>query len=501
MTTSSNATTLNASAYAGQTHSSQARTQTRAASASSDAARVHVDHPHLAMMGLYLGGFIGMFSESALNIALPQLTKVFGITTALAQWMVVGYMLVIGLVLPFAGILMKWFKTRSLTLFALGAFFVGSLMSGFAPNFPIALVGRMIQGVGTGLVLPMMFAVVLEVFPQSQIGSAMGLMTLIIMFAPAIGPSLSGVILGFFSWRALFFIFAIVLAVALAFTAKYLVSPYELTRPAVDIASCALSCLGFGGIVLGFGLSSLLGWGSAGVICSLIVGVVALAFYIRRQLASKTPVLNLRAFGNPQFRISAVLVMVNFGITLAAMYLLPQFAQNGLGLSVTLSGLIMLPGGIINAAVSLYSGKLYDRVGATAPARCGFVVSCVGAALMLFTSTDTPVGFVILAHILLMIGVPLAMSPCQTNGLNSLPADMGTDGSTILNTMEQVCGAICTALATSMLAAGEASASAQGLGANASATVGSHYGFAFVLVLAVIGLLLSTRMREAKHTA
>ena len=480
--------------------SSTPKTSTSNTSATG-AARVHVEHPHLAMMGLYLGGFIGMFSESALNIALPQLTRVFGITTALAQWMVVGYMLVIGLVLPFAGILMKWFKTRSLTLFALGAFFVGSLMSGFAPNFPVALVGRMVQGIGTGLVLPTMFAVVLEVFPQSQIGSAMGLMTLIIMFAPAIGPSLSGVILGFFSWRALFFIFAIVLAVGLFYTAKYLVSPYELTRPKVDIASCVLSCLGFGGIVLGFGLSSLLGWGSAGVICSLVVGVVALAFYIRRQLASKTPVLNLRAFSNRQFRISAVLVMVNFGITLAAMYLLPQFAQNGLGLSVTLSGMIMLPGGLINAAVSLYSGKLYDRMGASIPARCGFVVSCIGAALMLFTSTDTPVFYVIIAHILLMIGVPLAMSPCQTNGLNSLPADMGTDGSTILNTMEQVCGAVCTALATSMLSAGETAGTAQGLGAQASAAVGSHYGFTFVLVLAVIGLLLSTGMREAKDAA
>ena len=120
---------------------------------------------------------------------------------------------------------------------------------------------------------------------------------------------------------------------------------------------------------------------------------------------------------------------------------------------------------------------------------------------MLFTSTDTPVFYVIIAHILLMIGVPLAMSPCQTNGLNSLPADMGTDGSTILNTMEQVCGAVCTALATSMLSAGETAGTAQGLGAQASAAVGSHYGFTFVLVLAVIGLLLSTRMREAKDAA
>ncbi len=449
------------------------------------------------MMGLYLGGFIGMFSESALNVALPQLTKVFGITTALAQWMVVGYMLMIGLVLPFAGILMKWFKVRSLTLFALGAFFVGSLMSALAPNFGVALAGRIIQGIGTGLVLPTMFAVVLEVFPASKIGSAMGLMTLIIMFAPAIGPSLSGVILGYFSWRALFFIFAVVMAAGLVFTATCLVSPYELTRPKVDVASCVLSCLGFGGIVLGFGLSSLLGWGSAVVICALIVGVVALVVYVRRQLSSETPVLNLRAFANPQFRVSAVLVMINFGITLAAMYLIPQFAQNGLGLTATVSGLLMLPGGIINAGVSLCSGKFYDRMGAAAPARCGFAISCVGAALMLFTSTSTSIAYLIAAHILLMIGVPMAMSPCQTNGLNSLPAEMGTDGSTILNTMEQVCGAVCTALATGMLSAGEAAGTAAGLDAQAAATAGSHYGFTFVLVLAVIGLLLSLGMRKA----
>ena len=447
------------------------------------------------MMGLYLGAFVGMFSESALNVALPQLTQVFGITTALAQWMVVGYMLVIGLVLPFASLLMKWFKTRSLVLFALGAFFIGSLMSALAPSFSIALIGRVIQGIGTGLVLPIMFAVVLEVFPPSHVGSAMGLMSLIIMFAPAIGPSVSGVILGFFSWRALFFIFAIVLAVAFIFGAKYLVSPYELTKPPVDVASCVLSCLGFGGLVLGFGLSSLLGWASPVVICALIVGVVALVIYSRRQLASKTPVLNLHAFETKQFCVSGLVVMLNYGITLSAMYLLPQFAQNGLGLSVTISGLLMLPGGIINAIVSLLSGKLYDRVGAVAPVRCGLVISIIGAVLMLSTTTSTSAAFVVAAHVLLMIGVPLTMSPCQTNGLESLPAEMSADGSTILNTMQQVWGAICTAVATGLLSAGA------GDTANAAAVAGSHKGFTFVLVLAALGLVLSIWMRNSRDTA
>ena len=138
-------------------------------------ARVETKNPYLVMMGLYLGAFVGMFSETSLNIALPQLMSVFQVSAAYAQWMVVGYMLVIGLVLPFASLLMKWFSVRNLSMFALGAFTVGALMSACANSFALLLAGRMIQGIGTGLVLPMMFALVLEVFPPHKIGAAMGL--------------------------------------------------------------------------------------------------------------------------------------------------------------------------------------------------------------------------------------------------------------------------------------------------------------------------------------
>ncbi len=200
-------------------------------------AHVEVAHPYLTMMGLYLGGFTGMFSETSLNIALPQLTEAFGVDVAVMQWMVVGYMLVIGIVLPFASLLMKWFSVRKLTLFALGAFFVGSLISGFAPNFEVMLAGRLVQGVGTGLVLPMIFAVVLEVFAPVKIGAAMGLTALIIMFAPAIGPTLSGIILGVLGWRFIFFTFAAVLAVAIVLSGEVPGEPLRADAPA---RRCAL---------------------------------------------------------------------------------------------------------------------------------------------------------------------------------------------------------------------------------------------------------------------
>lgn len=463
-------------------------------------ARVDVKHPYLVMMGLYLGAFMGMFSETSLNIALPVLSETFRIDTSLSQWLVTGYMLVIGLVLPFASILMKKFPVRKLTFFALGAFLVGALISGFAPTFAVLLIGRLIQGIGTGLILPMMFAVVLEVFPANKIGSAMGVTALIVMFAPAIGPTLSGFILGALSWRWLFFIFAMVLAIALIFAAKCMVNPYELTKPKIDVLSVITSCLGFGGVVLGAGLASAYGWGSVQVIVSLVVGVVALVIYCRRQLKMEHPVLNLRAFKIPAFTVGTLMMMLNFGITLSAMYLLPQYLQNGAQYAVAMTGLIMLPGGVVNALVSLGAGKLYDKVGAKVPTKVGFAFSIVGAILLLFTTKDSGIAFIILCHVILMVGVPLAMSPAQSSALNSLPAELSTDGSTILNTLQQVFGAISTAVATSLLGAGQKHyLAAVGSDSAAAFTSGAHYGFVFTLVLAILGFAISFGVREKKQ--
>lgn len=447
-------------------------------------------HPYLALMGLYMGGFTGMYSETALNIALPDLSKAFGVATSLTQWLVIGYMLVIGIVLPFSSIAMKWFKAKSITLFALSSFLVGSLISAAAPNFAVALVGRAIQGVGTGLVLPLMFAMVMEVMPPQKIGAAMGITALVIMFAPAIGPTLAGGLMAGLGWRFIFLSFAVFLVIGLVFAACFMVNPYELTRPHIDALSVVLSVLGFGGIVLGVGMAALYGWLSAPVIAALVVGVIAAVIYARRQLLASMPILNLKAFAIKGFSVGAVLMIVNFGITLSAMFILPQYYQNGMCIAVALTGIVMLPGGIINALVSMVSGRLFDKIGVRIPATIGFALSIVGAALLLLITPSSPLGFVIACHIILMVGVPLAMSPTQTYALSSLPHELSTDGSTILNTLQQVLGAVCTAAATSLLVSGEAHYTAGGGTDKAQAfTQGSRWGFAFTLVLAILGFV------------
>lgn len=452
------------------------------------------------MMCLYFGGFTGMYSETALNIALPQLSLAFGVELNIVQWLVVAYMLVIGLVLPFASLLMKWFTARQITLFALCSFLIGALISGFAGSFEICLIGRCIQGIGTGLVLPLMFAMVLEVIPPHKIGQAMGVAALVIMFAPAIGPTLAGFLIGTLSWRWIFFSFCITLAIAILFAIKFEVNPYELTKPQIDTISVITSCFGFGGIVLGAGMVSLFGLTSAPVLGSFAVGIVCLAAYIKRQLSIKVPVLDLHVFSYQGYRVGVMCLMLNFGITLAAMYVLPQFYQNAMLIAVAGAGVLMLPGGLINAAVSVAAGTLFDRFGARGPVSIGFACSALASAMLMIATPETPIWYMVACHIIMMIGVPLAMSPCQTHALASIPPQLNSDGSTIMNTLQQVLGAICTAVATCLLAAGQNTYFAAGGTDSALAfTEGSHIGFAFTLIMAVLGFFLAFRINLQKE--
>lgn len=461
-------------------------------------ARVQVAHPYLALMGLYLAGFTGMYSETALNIALPQLSAAFGVDSALTQWMVVGYMLVIGLCMPFSSLLLKWASARKLTIFALGAFIVGSLISGFANDFAVALVGRCIQGVGTGIVLPLMFSMVMQVIPPHKLGAAMGVTALVIMFAPAVGPTLAGILMGALSWRWIFFSFVIVLAVGMVFAVKFEVNAFEVTRPHVDVLSVLLSCAGFGLVVFGAGSASSFGWLSVPVLASLVLGALCLVAYGRRQMGMSVPIINMDVFKVRGFRIGTLLMIVNFGITLSAMYILPQFYQNAMLVPVAVTGMLLLPGGIVNALVSMVAGRLYDKMGARMLSLAGFALSVVAAGMFLTVTPATPLAFVIAAHVVMMVGVPLAMSPVQTHGLAALPARLSTDGTTVQNTLQQVGGAICTAVATSLLMAGQGASGVADV--SLAFSNGSHWVFLLVFALAVVGLLVSFRLSDPRRT-
>ncbi len=298
-------------------------------------------------------------------------------------------------------------------------------------------------------------------------------------------------------WRDVFYIFALLLAIGLVFAVLFLKNVSPITRPHVDVLSVLGSIIGFSSLVAGVSFAGKDDWVSPRVLGLLILAIVVLTLYARRQLTLAEPILNLWVFAKPAFRTGELLVMIDFGIIFSAIYLLPQFIQNAMLLPVAMTGIIMLPGGLVNAIVSAISGRMYDSIGAKVPACLGFGIALIGAIMFIFASAHASIPYIICAHVIMMIGCPLAMSPSQTHRLNALQGPESADGSTIMNTLQQIVGAIATAVATSLLGAGQAAHHTAGHAAAFAS--GVHYGFYFTVCLAIVGLLLATTLKNKSN--
>lgn len=447
------------------------------------------------MVALLISGFIGMFSETALNVALTDLMQVLQISYSTVQWLTTGYLLTLGILVPISGLLLQWFTTRQLFIASASFSILGTFVAAMAGSFEVLLVARVIQAIGTGIMLPLMFNTILVIFPAEKRGAAMGIIGLVIMFAPAVGPTIAGMLIENLSWNWIFWVSLPFLILALISGILFMQNVSTITKPKVDVLSILLSSFGFGGIVFGFSSAGEGegGWGSTKVIVALTIGIVALVLFSIRQLTMKQPMMNLRAFKYPMFIVGVLMVFICMMIILSSMLVLPMYLQNGLALSAFYAGLVMLPGGIINGIMSPIMGRLFDKYGPKWLVIPGLVI--VAIALWFFSSltTASTIALIIVLHSLLMIGISMIMMPAQTNGLNQLPRQFYPDGTAIMNTLQQVAGAIGTALAVSIMTAGQQkylNTAADGNMANAL-TAGVQNAFMFGMVMAIVGLIVA----------
>ena len=315
------------------------------------------------LVSFLIAGFIGLFSETALNMALNSLIGDFGIQETTVQWLTTGYLLTLGILVPVSGLILQWFSTRQLFIVSLGFSIIGTFIAAISPTFAFLMIARVVQAIGTALMLPLMFNTILLIVPPHKRGKVMGLLGLVIMFAPAIGPTLSGLILQSLSWHWIFWISLPFFVIALIFGFYFMQNVSTLTKPKIDILSIVLSTIGFGGVVYGFSSAGGGGWGEPIVIISISVGTLALLTFIIRQLKMSQPMLNLRAFHYPMFVVGLLLVLACMMIILSSMILLPLYLQTSLALSTFAAGLLLLPGGIINGLLSPVMGSLFDRFG------------------------------------------------------------------------------------------------------------------------------------------
>lgn len=464
---------------------------------------LEVKNAKLMAAVLMIGSFIGLFGETALNMALTNIMEDFSIGAGTAQWLTTGYLLVLAILVPLSAYLMRWFTTRQLITAAIILMLIGSLFCALSPNFTLLLVGRLIQALGTGIFLPLMFSVVLMVFPMNKRGAVMGIVGLVLTAGPALGPSFAGLIISVSSWHYIFWLMIVLNLLLLIFGAPKMDNISDLSRPKIDILSLVFSTVGFGGIVYALATLAEASISEAKVWLPLVVGVIALILFITRQFKMESPMINLRVFKYPMFALGTVLMFFNLFMILSVAILIPLYLKSVLGFAALAAGLLMLPGNALNIVMSPIVGSSFDRVGAKIYTRIGYVLITISAALFVIViSATTPVWQIVVLLMVFFLGISMTIMPAQTNAMNQLPPKMYADGSAAMNTLTQVAGALGTAIAITMFTLGQTKYIEKN-GAEAPLdflAYGVHYAFIIVLIIAVLGLIGSFFIKNSRHS-
>lgn len=395
---------------------------------------------------LLSGAFITILNQTLLGTALPSIMKDLQINESTVQWLQSIFMLVNGIMIPITAFLIERYTSRQLFLTAMSLFTIGTLICAVGPNFVVLLIGRVLQASGAGIMMPLMQTILFLLFPTEKRGTAMGLFGLVIAFAPAIGPTLSGVLIEHFPWRSVFYVILPIAVFNIIFAYFLLVNVTELTKPKLDKLSVILSTLGFGGLLYAFSIVSEIGWANATFIIILILSVITMFIFVRRQLKLERPLLEFRVFSYPVFTLGTVLSMFVFAAMIATNIILPLYMQNMLHFSALQSGLVLLPGAILMGAMNPVTGYLFDKFGGKWLARIGLFLLILTTLPFTQLTSDTSFTFLSVVNMFRMLTIAMVMMPMTTLSINQLPKHLIPHGTAMNNTFRQMAGSIGTAL-------------------------------------------------------
>ena len=458
------------------------------------------------MVALIIGAFFAILNETLLNIALTTLMAEFDITLSTVQWVATGFMLVMAIVIPVSPLLMGWFTTRQLFIGTMVTFLIGTVVAAFAPTFSVLLLGRMIQAIGTGLIMPIMFNVFLLIYPPHKRGKIMGIVGLVIMFAPAIGPTLSGVIVEYFGWRFLFIFVMPFTVFSILFALKYLVNITEITKPKIDWISLVYSTIGLGATIYGFSHAgeSADGFMTPSVFIPIIIGLIGILLFVLRQFKLDEPLMDLRVFKFPMFAHAVVLFVIIIMMMFASELILPVFMQGPMGLTAAAAGLLLLPGSLLNGAMSPFMGALFDKVGPKVMMIPATIVLAVTMFMFSNLTAETPQWVIIAGFMLIMLSVSATMMPAETNGLNQLPKHLYPHGTAVVSTLQPLAGAIGVSVFIGLLNSRqqsylEGAANPESEAAMTAAMVsGVEFVYFLIFIIALIAVVMSFFVYRAK---
>jgi DHA2 family lincomycin resistance protein-like MFS transporter len=462
---------------------------------------------------MLVAAFVAILNETTMGIAIPELNNDLGLPPELGQWLTSAFMLAMAVVIPTTGFLLQRFTTRQVFLAAMTAFSLGTVVCLVAPGFTLLLAGRVIQALGTGVMMPLLMTTMMNVVPPRSRGRMMGRVGLVISLAPAIGPTLSGAVLDALSWRWLFAIVLPIALVSLAIGAKWMTNLGETTEAPIDVLSIVLSAFAFGGIV--YGLSQFSGGGHGGEgatavesvgispaaigAITLAVGVVMLALFVWRQLVlqrEEDALLDLRVFRSRNFTIAVVIMSVVALSMFGTLTLLPQYLQNVAGLTPLESGLVLLPGSILMGVLAPFIGRVYD---ATGPRTLLVPGTILVSTVLFFYATltpTTPVWLLAAAQTVMSVGMAMSFTPLFSASLGSLDRSLYSHGSAVLNTLQQVGGAAGVAIMLASYSALLHTGEQEGLDVSTAGAPGARAAFLIAAIISIAPLVLSFFIRK-----
>ncbi|EUJ32133.1 DHA2 family efflux MFS transporter permease subunit [Listeria cornellensis] len=463
----------------------------------------------LLMTVMLVGAFVAILNQTILSTALPHIMTDLNITAATGQWLTTAFLLTNGIMIPITAMLIGKINSKTLFLTAMIVFTIGTVISAFSDSFALLLTGRIIQAAGAGILMPLMQTIFLLIFPPDRRGAAMGMVGLVIAFAPAIGPTLSGWIVDSYDWQMLFIILIPIAVLDIIFAFFAMRKVVELTNPKIDVLSIALSTIGFGALLYGFSSAGTDGWTDGLVLTMFAVGIIGLVLFVWRQLKMEKPMLELRVFQSPVFTLSTIISAIVMMSMIGAEIVLPLYIQTILGETALHSGLLLLPGAIVMGVMSPITGIIFDKIGPKLLAIVGMTLLVAGTIPFMFLTKDTSTMYIIVFYAVRFFGISMVMMPMSTAGMNSLPLNMMSHGTAVNNTIRQVAGSIGTAILITVLSnvtknnmpekalamTDPKGFASQAMTANLD---GMQAAFLVAVAFAVVGLILSLFVKDIR---
>lgn len=438
----------------------------------------------LAVIATGLMSFCGVIVETSMNISFPTLMKEFDVTTSTVQWMTTIYLLVVAIIVPLSSFLKKNFKTKSLFLCANLLFILGLVIDAIAPTFSILLLGRTIQGLGTGIALPLMFNIILENVPTSKIGLMMGIGTLITAVAPAVGPTFGGLVISGLGWRYIFVILIPILIISFFLGIKNIKQKSQIQKTAFDLLSLIYLIFTFTGLIYGFSNMSNF---NLLIALSFIIGILGLIGFVTRSRKIDHPLINISILKNLKFSGHVLSFFLFQVLSLGFAFILPNYIQLVNSQSATIAGIAVLPAGVVGAIFAPLGGKILDKFGARLPILFGVTFADISLLVFTLLSRNLSTTVIVWVYILYMCGMGMSSGNIMTDGLNLLPDKNQADGNAIFNTLQQFAGATGTSIVSAIIALSQSNHS---LSTKVSTAIGTQHAFIILFIIGLINLFI-----------